>query len=735
MITQIWVNGQEVDVYSNTDIKFTYQVNDIAEVKDRQANYTNSFNLPRTANNIRIFQGLGEPSDSSTIPYNKIPCQLALDGFDLITKGWLNITETTDNEYKIHIYSGLINFFKEIESKNLSDLGLEITHNKTVQSVKDSVDNENYRYIWADYNGRLTTQVGSTTLNIDQLVPSVRVKYLFEKIHSVHNFIPQGNFMNDENFTNLWMTYTKGEGEGDYVEKLNSENNLYSVNNWNTSNPYDNNTYARQFTLKQPSGAVADRFVVQITGYYRFVINFDLTTAGGRRPIPEAPFYLYYIIAEPGEQFTGKLYDQIQNGRANSISFPIIDNQENRTWLQTTEPIEVKEGQNIIFFWYWRLNGVNISYDLDLKVEYKNPVLIDPVAELSDFKITDFLKEILNFFGLTMFYNENSNIIQYKTLKERIYSDNVVDWSEKYINRTSERYVYQSYAQNNIFEYKYSDDTFDFNNGKILVGNKNLEETKTVFKSKLFSPERQPVYFPEFPLTTTVPLFKIYDKEIDENKPVTDIDYIKYKPVSKRYFFLRSNILTGSWTIGSKNIPGTTVNATRLAYASFDRLQMSDIVANYYGSFTKILKSSRLHNIDLNLKLPDVLTLSFDRIYYFKQEQQYYFLNKLNFDEKKAKGEFVRIERAYTVVNISINYSDIICDDDVCYTTLDIKVGGDIPRDMKLYKLIGGVWTYESDVPMSNNISQSITLGTGSAFRIQYTDNKGDIGYSNTVNY
>ncbi|QQM25273.1 hypothetical protein [Elizabethkingia sp. M8] len=279
MITQIWVNGQEVDVYSNTDIKFTYQVNDIAEVKDRQANYTNSFNLPRTANNIRIFEGLGEPSDSSTIPYNKISCQLALDGFDLITKGWLNITETTDNEYKIHVYSGLINFFKEIESKNLSDLGLEIAHNKTVQSVKDSVDNDKYRYIWADYNGRLTTQVGSTTLNIDQLVPSVRVKYLFEKIHSVHNFIPQGKFMSTDDFTNLWMTYTKGEGEADYSEELKSENNLYeTLWNFGINNPNDNNTYARLFEFKNKNNVNVDRFIVPTTGYYRFDINLDLTT-------------------------------------------------------------------------------------------------------------------------------------------------------------------------------------------------------------------------------------------------------------------------------------------------------------------------------------------------------------------------------------------------------------------------------------------------------------------------
>lgn len=744
MITQIWVNGQEVDLYSNTDIKFTYQVNDIAEVKDRQANYTNSFNLPRTANNIRVFEGLGEPSDSSTIPYNKIPCQLALEGFDLITKGWLNITETTDNEYKIHVYSGLINFFKEIESKNLSDLGLEITHNKTVQSVKDSVDNDKYRYIWADYNGRLTTQVGSTTLNIDQLVPSVRVKYLFDKIHSVHNFIPQGNFMSTDDFTNLWMTYTKGEGEGDYVDKLNSENNLYSDNNWGRyADKYNNNTYAKVFDIKNNNNVPVDRYIIEQSGYYRFVVNLDLTTDGVAQPTPAYPFSLHYIIAESGEDFTGKLYDQIQNGRAKNIGFPIIDNLGNRVYPITTDPIELKEGQNIIFFWYWKINvanlpnplGVVVNYDFDLKIQYKNPVLVDPVAELSYFKITDFLKEILNFFGLTIFYNENSNIIQYKTLKERIYSDNVVDWSDKYINRTSERYVYQTYAQNNIFEYKYSDDALDFNNGKIEVGNKNLEETKTIFKSKLFSPEIQPVYFPEFPLNITVPVFKVYDKEIDEKKPVTDIDYIKYKPVSKRYFFLRSNILTGNWTIGSKNIPGTTVNATRLAYASFDRLKMSDIVANYYGSFNKILTSSRLHNIDLNLKLPDVLTLSFDRLYYFKQEQQYYLLNKLNFDEKKAKGEFVRIERAYTVVSIMINYSEVVCINDICYYFLDIRVGGDIPRDMKLYKLIGGMWTYESDVPMSNNISQSITLGTGNAFRIQYTDNKGDIGYSNTVNY
>ena len=50
-------------------------------------------------------------------------------------------------------------------------------------------------------------------------------------------------------------------------------------------------------------------------------------------------------------------------------------------------------------------------------------------------------------------------------------------------------------------------------------------------------------------------------------------------------------------------------------------------------------------NHSLDLQLVDYLTLDQKSLYFFAQEQQYYFLNKLQFDETKASAEYVRYRK------------------------------------------------------------------------------------------
>ena len=109
-ITQIFFNGIPLDLYPDKKLKYTIQANDIAEVKDRQATYTNSYNIPKTAHNVETLGGLGIPSDTSPFPYQKPECMVCIDGFPIMVKGWLNI-KSTEEEYKVYIYAGIIDFF------------------------------------------------------------------------------------------------------------------------------------------------------------------------------------------------------------------------------------------------------------------------------------------------------------------------------------------------------------------------------------------------------------------------------------------------------------------------------------------------------------------------------------------------------------------------------------------------------------------------------------------------
>jgi hypothetical protein len=110
-LTEIFYKGEDLDLYEDKGLKYTIQVNDIGEIKDRQASYTNSYEVPKTPKNIRLLGGLALPSDTSVTPYTQDKCQVKIEGFDFIVKGWLNVInelKTHEAENAIPGHSGLL---------------------------------------------------------------------------------------------------------------------------------------------------------------------------------------------------------------------------------------------------------------------------------------------------------------------------------------------------------------------------------------------------------------------------------------------------------------------------------------------------------------------------------------------------------------------------------------------------------------------------------------------------
>lgn len=605
MITQIWLNGALCDLNDDTNIRHTLQVNDIAEVKDRQASRTNTFALPKTARNVQILGGLGLASDSSPIPYRKLPCQIKLEGFELIVKGWANVTETNEN-YQVHIYSGIIGLFKAIENKTLGkDLDLsEINHEKTLASVIASQANPNYRYLLADYNGKTHFGDNDSIVNIDYLIPSVAVAYLWNKIFNKIGHTFAGSIFTDEDFTNLWLTYPKGIT----VDTVTEFENRTGTENYSQASPY---------TFGQ--GDIGAPMFATNSGKYRFDIDLQLTGPNaldiGGIPL-RFQIWRNSVIAE---EFL--LYATGSHQLGTDINFNTND--------------------IISFRWEWPTVG---NYSLSLGYDITTSFIVNYnysfSEELKDFAITDFVKEILNRFGLTMFPSEFTNQIEFLTISERVNYPVKVDWSDKYIERKNENYVFDSYAKQNNFSFQYNDKESSHANGSLFINNQNLPETLNVFASKTYAAEKDFVPFKLGSETINVNVFKIYDKDINERNGEQEI---KYKGLDKRYHFLSSRAIDNTFELGSERMDeDQTVTGFNVGQV---RQTWTELVQKYYNHFNAIISQSRLHDIVLDLDLASVLQLDFRHQYYFHQEQQYYFLNKLMFDDRGASGEFVRVSK------------------------------------------------------------------------------------------
>lgn len=625
-INEILIEGQSLDLSPEENLDFTAQVNTFASVESRQASYTPSYKLPKTAKNIRALGGLGITSDSSVIPYQKPNCALMIEGFAFIVKGWLNVKETTDEYFSIYIYSGIINFFKAIENKTLGDLNIsEIDHVKNLSTVVGSFQNPNYKYLVTDYNGLTHYGANDEIINIDYLIPSVLVLYLWNKIFSTYGFTYEGSIFTQEDFINLWLTYPKSiaidettlllEGDGsryiDFATVGGNEDNYYRGLFMETFDNY------RSFTA--PATA---KYKISLHIQNNFAQNLNAS--------------ILYRMSVNQE-------DLQYMDRSNVIIFAELPASATAVDQTFTQYINLTAGDKISFYDYMRADGfLRWQSEWDVKIEQVMDGAGDFTGDLKDFEITAFCKEVMTRFCLTPFTDEFSNLIKFKTMTERLVDAPVINWSDRFIERKSEDYAYSSYAIRNKFLYQYSDKEATYHDGYIAVNNANLEAEKTVFKSKTYSPEKALTDFKIGAASKFLRIFKLYEREPQEEDGVT---VVKYKGLDKRFHFVKKIDYTApsSVAIGSETFNEQTT-VTYLPLASFDGQDWLTMILKYYPSFGKILNESRIHEINLYLRDVDLLTLNLGALYFFEQEQQFYILDKLKYKGGKVStGNFIRV--------------------------------------------------------------------------------------------
>lgn len=642
-MVELIVNGETLELDHNTNIKYTKQISDIFDIAKLKASHTNSFSVPKTPNNTQIFQGLGLVGSTSQIPYQKVPISLKEDGFDVVRNGWLDIKETTD-VYKLNVIDGAIDFFKDIENVNIGDLDLsEIDHNKTLQSVIDSFINDNYRYIIGDYNGKTLV---NGAVNTDYLVPSARYKYLLEKIFTSFGWTWSGSIFSNNDYLDSWVTYPKSTLDEDdeplLIAAMNkgqfTDSNPVSVGGSNSIWRFDNITSWDSSNVDE--GVLLDnwRFEVPEDNTYYISVksrgSFRIKrwgilggATGGYSEI-NVPFQI--IVKKNGQQIgvlnvfnANPEYVSTFNGiliQGDIIDFDFIGYVANYS-INPEIPISLSI----------QFTEVNISRNQNPDVSFSE--------QFKNFKITDFFNDFIRRFGLTMIPDNDNRHLSFYTLSERLNTANSVDWSEKYVRRTSEGYLYGSYAQNNYYRHKYNGENEDFNDGILEINNKNLQSEKTLVTSPFYSRTNDiTVLFDN--ISTFV--YPVWSREPKETENGLEIDY---KSLSGRFYVIKDKQPPSHITINLiSELSGqdTWVSNPPIIDSSFTHY--GDLTPKYYDKYYQLLNNCKIHKIEVALSVFDIINLDFTKPVYIQAEASYYLINKVDFESGKISTvEVVKI--------------------------------------------------------------------------------------------
>lgn len=101
-----------------------YQINNLAELKDRNASYSQRISLPRTTHNEQAFQFSFVVGSGSGVPYMKFPCQLFYEGALISPAGAvLNIIDVSDTSIGVQILGATVDLFDTLNNTDAKDPG------------------------------------------------------------------------------------------------------------------------------------------------------------------------------------------------------------------------------------------------------------------------------------------------------------------------------------------------------------------------------------------------------------------------------------------------------------------------------------------------------------------------------------------------------------------------------------------------------------------------------------
>ena len=140
-MNELYLNNKLIDFSNSTKIALTLSVNDISEIKDRQAFYSNQFRFPKSQRNKEVMESCELIQSGTYLPYTKVDAKYTQNGRELVGAGYAIIDET-EKDYVATIYSGNALFFDSIAGKKLSNIDLtDLDHVWNLSNVINSFAN------------------------------------------------------------------------------------------------------------------------------------------------------------------------------------------------------------------------------------------------------------------------------------------------------------------------------------------------------------------------------------------------------------------------------------------------------------------------------------------------------------------------------------------------------------------------------------------------------------------
>lgn len=219
---ELYINGQLAELSDDLDITFERILRDVTKLTSTNTSYSYTFSLPKTKNNVKIFNFANVPSKLSK--FSSVYNATLYNDSILLFEGFLKITEIDDEDFKCNMYENKLNTVETIfgESK-MNEINWLVDFNglETVNEVNADMST---KYFFPLVSYGLFQKVPSVSTNnadyytskrkVDETnrfyynsyVPSLNLVEVMKRMCEAKGYTLEGSFLNDKLIQSIYLS-------------------------------------------------------------------------------------------------------------------------------------------------------------------------------------------------------------------------------------------------------------------------------------------------------------------------------------------------------------------------------------------------------------------------------------------------------------------------------------------------------------------------------------------------
>jgi hypothetical protein len=655
-------------------VAFTFQVNNIAELKDRQSSFSNQFKIAHSKENDFALEYSAEPQTTGGAQFKKLPCQVILDGSQIIPEGFAIIESHEGGEHALTLYAGIINLFEGLEGKKINELReYSDRHYWDGGAARGSLTFPgNFKYLIVDYGETIT----GPDIDPALLLPWINRSAIFNKIISSTGFTLNGKPLTMPELLDSYLLAWKKEHPSELFEAI---ARVDDVDSWTVLNsfipvvgyaPLYKNIVTDGWAPTAPQLIAVDpipfstfaplditnftTFRARATGTYLIELDVEMRMDLGLTAniLPGATIGLRKKPAASGyffDQTVGVEFFNVDNwdGTISPLlvygQFPAGSEKLHKFSLKV--PLQTGD----VLLLCGNLHPANsgggaLPILFGNKTEFRviditdAPVVpddyVDPWAMLPDITQKDFIKAIANEMAMTFDVDLMAKACRVYSFGEVVEQmPNAKDWSDKVVNITETRQEFHAntYARENFFKYKTETGQSEtLGRSSFVIPDETLEETKDVLTLPWAPVEMVKK------VGQLIPFVKLWDA-----------DGLEFNDPSELYVLLAQQETTAeALLIDGIPLPAQIPMAWFYIYEKAANLGWVALLLKFYPELIASLQNYLKLTVPLSLESTDVTQINYILPIYLKQFSAYFYLNKINQYKDEltpAKTELIRL--------------------------------------------------------------------------------------------